>query len=1165
LLSLELEKFGAFDRLRLVFRWGARLHVVYGPNEAGKSTALAAVGALLFGVPERTSYAYHFAGQELRIGAEIVASDGRALAFRRRKGRKNTLQGSDGQTLSDDALAPFLGALGEDVFRRSFGLDAAGLRRGGEAMLKADGDLGAAMLEAASGLRGLVDLRKALDDEAEGVFGERKAGHRLFYQALDRFSAARDAIREKELRVDEWKKLNADIESLSGKLDQVRSERRAAEAERARLSRLRRSAPVLNDIREREARLQDFADLPAFAPGAAERLGGVLDAARAAAEATARAGADEHRLVEELERIAVNSSVLAEAPAIEALFQASGGYAKEKRDLPRIQAEADGLLAALDGHARSLGLADADALELHRPTAAAKAELRRLIAEGRKLSAAAAERAGRLAEERKAVEALRAARENRPAAADPKPLREKYAALGRVAERARRLAEARAEHSKAREDLADAALRLDPPAADLDALARAPLPRGSDVARLQAAFDEARDGAREAAKTLEAIEKEMRETTGRIASLVAGRPLATAERIDEARAVRDEAWGPLRASLIGAGDAPPPAALPAAVTEFERLKSEADRMSDDANADAGRLAEHGIETLRLDEATRRYALAQAAEALASQRMARTEREWRELWAGVCAQPRRPADMREWANGVSQLLAERAKLRARQTQLDAEQRGLSGVEPILAALALESGLMAIDGLDCALLSERVERRLEEMAGAWEASREVETRFTETRRRLEEAAREEGEVAAQLADWRARWDAALNAVALDAGASIEAAETALEVWDKAFNDAEKHRDRARRVAGMRRNMNEFESDARGVVARCAPDVAELPCEAAARLLNERLVETLKAQTQRNDAAALLDAARQAVEDARARQDAADEALASLAERLPAGADPAAMLARERERAQLAEALRQRRIHLIDLADGVDEMRLAEEMMGFDPDAAAARLAELARRDEDLGRIENDLYAQRSHRLRERDALEAGVGAEEAWQQRRNAEAELLESARRWAVLKAASALLNGALERHRAARRDPLMTRAAAIFAMLTGEAFEGLDQSFDEEDELRLVCVRRGGERVPVAGLSEGTRDQLYLALRLAYIEDYASRAEAPPFIGDDLFASFDPARTAHGLEALAAIGDRVQPILFTHHPHVVEAAHARLGAAADIIRIGFNSTAAIAA
>ena len=277
---------------------------------------------------------------------------------------------------------------------------------------------------------------------------------------------------------------------------------------------------------------------------------------------------------------------------------------------------------------------------------------------------------------------------------------------------------------------------------------------------------------------------------------------------------------------------------------------------------------------------------------------------------------------------------------------------------------------------------------------------------------------------------------------------------------------------------------------------------------------------------------------------------------AARLPPGSDVVALLAREAERSRLAEALGRQRLRLADLADGVDEARLIEEMNAFDPDAAAASLKELERRDEDLGQQEKDRYAERDRLQRKREEFESGIGAEAALQQRRNAEAELVEAARRWAVLKAASVLLGGALEHHRAARRDPLMTRAGEVFATLTGGAFAGLDQSFYDDDEAKLEACRANGERAPVAHLSEGARDQLYLALRLAYIEDYAARAEAPPFIGDDIFASFDESRTGNGLEALAAIGDRIQPILFTHHLHVIEEARVRLGDAVDIIRIG---------
>ena len=58
------------------------------------------------------------------------------------------------------------------------------------------------------------------------------------------------------------------------------------------------------------------------------------------------------------------------------------------------------------------------------------------------------------------------------------------------------------------------------------------------------------------------------------------------------------------------------------------------------------------------------------------------------------------------------------------------------------------------------------------------------------------------------------------------------------------------------------------------------------------------------------------------------------------------------------------------------------------------------ELERRDEDLNKHENERYAERDRLQRQRADLESGIGAEAALQQRRNAEAELVEAAHRWA---------------------------------------------------------------------------------------------------------------------------------------------------------------------
>ena len=53
-VKLMLERYGRFEGCELDFRERQPdLHVIYGPNEAGKSTSLSAVSDLLFGFPTR--------------------------------------------------------------------------------------------------------------------------------------------------------------------------------------------------------------------------------------------------------------------------------------------------------------------------------------------------------------------------------------------------------------------------------------------------------------------------------------------------------------------------------------------------------------------------------------------------------------------------------------------------------------------------------------------------------------------------------------------------------------------------------------------------------------------------------------------------------------------------------------------------------------------------------------------------------------------------------------------------------------------------------------------------------------------------------------------------------------------------------------------------------
>ncbi|MGN6099587.1 MAG: ATP-binding protein, partial [Devosia sp.] len=213
------------------------------------------------------------------------------------------------------------------------------------------------------------------------------------------------------------------------------------------------------------------------------------------------------------------------------------------------------------------------------------------------------------------------------------------------------------------------------------------------------------------------------------------------------------------------------------------------------------------------------------------------------------------------------------------------------------------------------------------------------------------------------------------------------------------------------------------------------------------------------------------------------------------------------------------------------------------------------DLERQAQTLAAENNRLNAQRGQRLARRDELENGTGAELAAFQRAGIEADLVAAGRQWAVRKIAALMLGAAIEKHRESQSDPLMLRAGELFRTLTGESFEGVMQDYGEDDQPRLVGRRRGGERVPISGMSEGTRDQLYLALRLAYLEDYAKRSEPVPFIGDDIFQTFDDERTAAGIRALASTSRLFQPILFTHHLSVVAIARRALGDGLDYVEL----------
>lgn len=172
----------------------------------------------------------------------------------------------------------------------------------------------------------------------------------------------------------------------------------------------------------------------------------------------------------------------------------------------------------------------------------------------------------------------------------------------------------------------------------------------------------------------------------------------------------------------------------------------------------------------------------------------------------------------------------------------------------------------------------------------------------------------------------------------------------------------------------------------------------------------------------------------------------------------------------------------------------------------------------------------------------AMESTDASAEAAQRSEEALATIRQATDDYVRLHLSIEVLRHAIDSYREKHQAPILRRASEIFREVTLGEHRGLATDFDEQDSPVLVSVRRNGEKVQMDGLSEGTRDQLYLALRLAAIEMHVSQFSPVPVILDDILINSDDHRADATLRQLAYLGTNTQVLFFTHHQHLVSLA-----------------------
>ncbi|SFK63864.1 ATP-binding protein [Methylocapsa palsarum] len=1151
---LDLIRYGKFTDKRIDF--GAQspgapdLHIVYGPNEAGKSTALAAFLDLLFGIETRSRFNFLHPYAAMRIGGALeVAGEPRELL--RLKRPHNSLLDASEQPIPEGFILGELGGLDRESYRAMFSLDDETLEAGGEGILASKGDLGQLLFSASAGLADLSRSLGELRTEADGFYKYRaRSGELLDLKA--RLAALKDERDRIDTLASAYGQLVETRDRLAAQYEKAIGERGATQSRLDEIQRLLGALPRLTDLRILREQIDPLAGLPEAPLGWAEELPR-LQKEEIELATRAQGVADEiAQLASDLESQPVDEAAANLADRIDMLADLRARHVTAAKDLPerRLQLrEEDLTIAGILSRVDQKEEGDPARLVLGASIVGA---LRKLIETRSGVEAAAKAADNELSEARRRLDEagsnLEAAGDRQDAgqgnAARMSSLAATVAALRADDHAARRrlAAQSRAAHLQT---LAARIGELRPWQGDVEGLFAMAVPQPDTIECWKAAAAEAqkrigvRGGEVERLTTERLRVKAEEEAIDGVVAVVSDAETA------KSRAAREQAWASHRRTLDAAS-----------ADAFEGALRQDDIVTSARLGHAGDLA-------KLQQTTLALAALEADLSRARQLLAAAETSFRtvhdEIEEFVRAMTPALADATlSWLEGW---LTRRAKALETREFLLAAERDLA--EADADAQAARDRLTA--ALGAAGVVYEADASFETLLATAQAAIDHETEVRSLRDAVKDRQRDlnnrvsdaEKAAAADQA-WAALWAKACSECWLgEAGAapSLETVREILAAIAELGPALEKKASLADRIAKMEKDQADFAVEVTAIARELGVPSSDAILDVS-RAINDRAQAAKASRAKR-------DLTQQKFETARDGQRALAEALTIQTTRttemtayfgVNSLAEVGAKLQGVLKKADLAkQAVAAER----DILNALRSPTLEEAERALDAaDRAAldAEVAELKARFDDQDRRSRDLFSEHSKAA---DRIEA-VGGDDAVARlegrRRTTLLEIEEKAVRYLTIRAGCAAAEQALRAYRDRHRSSMMARASDAFRTMSRGAYTGLRAQLDKDNEILIALGADGGSKI-ASELSKGARFQLYLALRVAGYYEFARSRRPPPFIADDIMETFDDFRAEEAFRLFAEMAAVGQVIYLTHHRHLCEIAK-QICPTAQVHRLG---------
>ena len=1170
LRNLDLVRYGCFtdSSIELPAR-SADFHIVFGPNEAGKSTALTAIGDLLFGIPTRSPYNFLHAYKSMRIGAELENGSS-SLEILRRKGSKNTLLRADGLPIAggEGALRLYLAGADRSFFERMFSLDHARLRAGGQEILEARGDVGQMLFSAGAGIVGLRKRLGELSAEAEVLWDPHKAKHRKFYIAYDKFTEAKRSLREHSFTTTKWSALKRTYKIAEDAYVEVSKLLKETSAERNRLSRIRRVFRNVRRKQELDGQLAELGDVIALSVDAAQV---VAKAERGETEAATRTATLKEQLKladKNLGDLTFDEVLIQRSEDVGQLHERRIEVRSEKADLPKREAELNAAEEELRAYASEVEWSETDSATLiERIPPRAKVRVVRILLNQRgKLEAKVTSHTRLLQESQETYSGLKKRLDEMGEPVHASKLAIVLRTLRAQGELTGLFRTAEKAFGDAQRLVKYKLSALNPGGTSEDTLANMIVPALAQVQDYRVREQEYERRLRDTRQEVWTVQQELNGAVAAFDRRARDGKVITGEALHDARSYRDILWHLVTLTYVRGESISDDQAsgfeeeLEDLAGAFESAMTTADDLSDrrfDHAEAAGRIAEIkrkiGEQEILLEQKKENQTkLAEQGKQL--------QTEWSTMWAEAPFDPLTAMSMLEWLEArekVLEAVQEREDAAAALEALSKEEReAKQQVLNELAVLGVNVAVLENDSLNVIIERAAEEQRLREDEVRQKVQLEEEA--TNAAEEVTRRKREFREAKEARDEWHIRWTDALDGLGLARSTAPEAVEELIDIIDLMRETASRIRSLQNdRIDKIKRDIADFEQAVIDLVKDLAEDLLDQPAEHALLKLETRFADAQRIQglrKKKNQEVKGLVAQIAKLEKERR------DLTASISDlKTAAAVDTIDALKEAIKRSDQRRSFDHERQQIINTltqdGDGKTIEELVEECKGVDIDDVAARDVSIQSELEDLHRQQTNAATEQSRAREAFLAVGGGDAAARAAASEQEALAEMRNVAEQYIRMKISAILLQWGIDRYRREKQGPLLKRAGELFKVITCGSFSCLQVDFDDQDNAHLTGIRPNGSIVPVSGMSTGTADQLYLTLRVASIENYLEQADALPFIADDLFINFDNERAAAGFTLLGELSNTTQVVFFTHHQHLVDIAKKSLGTSVSMVTL----------